>query len=343
VLSITFGVAVLVTTVLTDDSTTSIARRIGIGSALTLLLYAVVSLLVGSNLDRNIIRPRLIEGSPQRAIGIGAAVGLGAAVVVGGFISLVSGGVTSDPSMIAVFSERDFIQIFVVIFIAVIAAPVIEEVLFRGLLVESFRSRGRTSAILAGAVAFSFWHLNPLALRYYVLMGFLLGFVYWRLGLAGSVSAHAVFNGTLVVLAAVTIAGGPSTVTKAGVSVDVPNSWHVVEEGVPSSVDVAIESPAGSAFVVEHIAGEQLVAQQLFSPQDALRRLPPGAKSPRNVSVSGGPAVRYSLELRDGTPSELIVVPRGRGLYVVTLVSGGSAQAGRHFDAMLATMRLPVL
>ena len=350
-LSIGFGVAVLVTTLLTNDSSASIGRRFAIGSAVTVLLYAVVSLLVTGRLGNREVRPKLVEGPVGRAVRIGALVGLAASVLVGGLVSLASGEITSDPGMIAVVSERQWVAVVVVIFVAFVAAPLIEEMLFRGLLVESFRARGRTSAILAGAVAFSFWHLNPAALRYYVLMGFLLGYLYWRFGLAGSISAHAVFNGVLIVLAFASLAGGPRTITENGITMDVPRAWSRVDTDVAtgerdtrfaSSVEIAVESPAGAAVVVERLGPEELTLER-FGPIGEVMKPPPGATSPRRTSVAGSPAVRFELDLADGTPSDVIVVRKGRGLYILTFVAGGSDEAARQFGTMLTTLKLPVL
>lgn len=352
-LCIGFGVAVLVTTLLTDDSSASISRRFAIGSSLTVLLYAVVALLAGAHLGDREIRPRLAVGPARRAMAIGGAIGLVAGVLGGALVSLASGELTSDPGMLAVISERQWIAVVAVVFVGVVAAPLIEEVLFRGLLVESFRARGRTSAILAGAVAFSFWHLNPAALRYYVLMGFLLGYLYWRLGLAGSISAHAVFNGVLIALAFAALAGGPRTITEDGIALDVPRGWARVDDTLDeggdlgasdvSNVDIALESPAGAALVVERLEAEDLFVQRFGPPSGALTKLPPGATSPRRMSVSGGPAVRFGLMLPDGTPSDVVVVPKGKGLFVVTFVAGGSDHATRQFGTMLTSLKLPTL
>jgi membrane protease YdiL (CAAX protease family) len=341
--SIGLGLVVLIVSLVTDDSSADVARRLTMGMALTVGLYGVVSLLVGSRLDAKVIRPRLVEGPVGRAIGIGLLCGAGAAIVVGALVSLLSGELSSDQDMVAIASERLWIPTLAVVFVAVVAAPLIEEVLFRGLLVESFRSRGRTSAILMGAVAFSFWHLNPAALRYYVLMGFLLGFLYWRFGLAGSISAHAAFNGVLVVLAFVTLLGGPEQVSRAGIVVDIPRSWHVVDETVAQGIDLAIESPTGSAMVVERVRAAQLAIRGFGSSQTALTRLPNGARDERRLTIDGGPAVRFDLTLPDGTESDVVVVPKGRGIFVLTLLDGGSAEAERRFAEMLGSLKLPLL
>jgi membrane protease YdiL (CAAX protease family) len=341
--SIGLGLAVLIITLVLDDARSDVARRLALAMAVTLALYAMVSLLVGRRLDTKVIRPRLVEGPVGRAIGFGALFGAGAGIAVGTLVSLFSGEFTSDPDMVAIASERLWVPIIAIVFVAVVAAPLIEEVLFRGLLVEAFRSRGRTSAILMGAVAFSFWHLDPAALRYYVLMGFLLGFLYWRLGLAGSISAHAAFNAVLVVLAFVSLAGGPETVTRSGIALEVPRSWHVVDETVAQGVDFALESPTGAAVVVERVGAAQLAVRGFASSSAALTRLPSGAQQPQAVTVDGSPAVRFGLTLESGTESDVVVVPKGRGIFVLTLVDGGSDEAERRFVEILASVRLPLL
>jgi membrane protease YdiL (CAAX protease family) len=341
--SIGLGLVVLIVSLVTDDSNADVARRLTIGMALTVVLYGVVSLLVGLRLDAKVIRPRLVEGPVGRAIAMGLLCGAGAGIAVGALVSLLSGELTSDQDMVAIASEHLWVPTLAVVFIAVIAAPLIEEMLFRGLLVESFRSRGRTSAILMGAVAFSFWHLNPAALRYYVLMGFLLGFLYWRFGLAGSISAHAAFNGVLVALAFLSMLGGPEQVSKSGIAIEIPRTWHVVDDAVAQGLDLAIESPTGSAMVVERVGAAQLAIRGFGSSQTALTRLPRGATDQQQLTVDGGPAVRFDLTLPDGTESDVVVVPKGRGIFVLTLLDGGSAEAERRFVEMLGSLRLPLL
>ena len=341
--SIGLGLAVLIVTLAANDSDADVAHRLAAGMAVTLVLYALVSLLVGRRLDMQVIRPRLVEGRVGRAIGIGTLCGAAMGIVVAAFVSLLSGELTSDPDMVAIASERLWAPIVAIVFVAVVAAPLIEEVLFRGLLVEAYRSRGRMSAILLGAVAFSFWHLDPAALRYYVLMGFLLGFLYWRLGLAGSISAHAAFNGVLVVLSFISLLGGPEAVTRSGIAIDVPRSWHVVDDPIAQSIDLALESPTGAAIVVERVGAAQLSSRGFPSAAAALTRLPQGATQARAIRVDGGPAVRFRLRLGGGMDSDVVVVPKGTGVFVLTLVDGGSAQAAQRFVEVLASVRLPLL
>jgi hypothetical protein len=225
------------------------------------------------------------------------------------------------------------------VFIAVVAAPIVEEVLFRGLLVESMRSRGRTAAVLGGAVAFSLWHLNPAALRYYVLLGVLLGFMYWRFGLAGSISAHAAFNGVLVALAFVAVGGGTTVVGPTGVGATLPGGWKRVDKTIGLNIDLAAESPVGAAIVIAHV--------RLFTPPGSdmpqlpsADRVPPGSTNVRRISVAGTNAIEYDTAIR-GIASQIVVVPRGSNGYVVTMISGGSEKARSQFDAILSSMTLP--
>ena len=81
--SIGLGLAVLIITLVLDDAKSDVARRLALAMAVTLALYGMVSLLVGRRLDAKIIRPRLVEGSVGRAIGIGTLCGAGAGITVG--------------------------------------------------------------------------------------------------------------------------------------------------------------------------------------------------------------------------------------------------------------------
>ena len=99
-------------------------------------------------------------------------------------------------------------------FFAVIAAPAMEEFIFRGLLFRSIADRsGFWVGALISAAAFGAFHLlspgdglDVLALGItHVGTGIGLAWIYWRRGnLLASISGHAVFN----LIAVVTIIGG---------------------------------------------------------------------------------------------------------------------------------------
>lgn len=270
-------------------------------------------------------------------MGIGLGIGAAAAVIVVALNSLIFGRLTSDSGILSIFYDAKWIHIVTLVVVAVVVAPVFEEVLFRGLLLESLRSRGRTSAILGAAVAFAFWHLNPVALRYYVLVGFLLGYLYWRFGLAASISTHAVFNGLLIVAAMVALAAGPWSVERAGVRLEVPAGWVDAIEEAPEDVDVdvAVESPNGAAVVIQHEDGGKTPTLPVVGGPIHI----PGAGATRPVVVAGIEGVRFTMT-SDGVRTDNIVLPKDGRTWVVTLVAGGSARAEREFEQMLTTLEL---
>lgn len=81
-------------------------------------------------------------------------------------------------------------------FAAVILAPVVEEMLFRGILVPFFRDRGwRRAAIWGTAVLFGLSHFNKISFIPLTLFGALLAWLYIRTGnLLVPVATHCLFN-----------------------------------------------------------------------------------------------------------------------------------------------------
>ena len=324
-----------------DTTNDTIAHRLGIGLASTLLVYVAVGILVYTQVHRRRIRPSIVQGKAGNAVLWGVLVGGGVALVIGMLISLLSGHLTSDPRILEVIYEGDKIQLIVVVLISVAAAPFIEETLFRGLLVESLRSRGRTSAVLTGAVAFSLWHLNPSALRYYILMGFLFGYLYWRFGLTGSISAHAAFNGTLTVLAFLSIGHAALALGNNGVTVELPAGWHQIGKAA-DVFDLAAESPLGAGFLVGHSQAQATPGAE-FGPEASLPsrdRLPPGATDVRDATVDGGAALRYTLRIH-GDDATVVAVVKGARRYIVTLIPVHSEKAAQQMEQMLQSLHLP--
>ena len=78
----------------------------------------------------------------------------------------------------------------------VVIAPVTEELLFRGLILRGLRTRyGPTRAILASAILFAAFHLDPQTLVFGTLVGLLLGVIAERAGSTlPSIALHAGFN-----------------------------------------------------------------------------------------------------------------------------------------------------
>jgi len=92
-----------------------------------------------------------------------------------------------------------------VIILAVVGAPVVEELFFRGLLQGAFTRRvGAIPAIFITALMFSFAHIfneGPLAPIILFPAALLLGYLRHRTGrLAAGMVAHATFNATMFLL-----------------------------------------------------------------------------------------------------------------------------------------------
>lgn len=126
------------------------------------------------------------------------------ALDVAGFNSWVqgwSGDGTQDTVML--FQESDDWGVLVVMsLLAVVVAPVTEEVIFRGYLYPAARHfSGRWPAALFSALVFAAAHSNVLALLPLLVLALVLVFVY---GLTRSIWApiacHAIFNGATVVV-----------------------------------------------------------------------------------------------------------------------------------------------
>lgn len=93
----------------------------------------------------------------------------------------------------------------VVITLAVIGAPLVEELFFRGLLQGAFTRRvGAVPALFITAIIFSFAHVlneGPLAPIALFPLALVLGYLRYRTGrLAAGMVAHALFNASLFLL-----------------------------------------------------------------------------------------------------------------------------------------------
>jgi membrane protease YdiL (CAAX protease family) len=347
--AIGLGVAIFVLAQFVLRTSSPVADQLRISTALTSALYILVAIAVLVRVTRGIIRPQVGEGSRVAS----ALLGLGSGAAAGGLIiavnSAIAGRLSSDPNMIFTISEQQVPQIVTLVLLVTVAAPLVEEFLFRGLLVESMRSRGRISAVFAGAVAFSFWHLNPAALRYYVVAGLFLGLLYWHRGIVASIAAHFAFNGTLVVAAFVAVASPAAhTVTSpVGVTVQLDDGWH--EEASipvgPMSLDVGAEAAGGYGFVIAHIDHPGLpdAERSQQAAIDTYLRANTDVTGPEMIEVAEGRATRYTSEDPSGFLVRTITTTRGQRTYLISLVSLRSTEAERQFGEMLKTLVLPPL
>jgi hypothetical protein len=252
--------------------------------------------------------------------------------------------------MVTMMSEGDFPHLAAAVLIGCVCAPLVEETLFRGVLLESLRVRSTRAAVWGSALAFSVWHLNPSALKYYALMGALLGFLYLRRGLLCSIAAHVAFNGVLTV-AAMAVVLAPSHVLSAGnLSVSAPGGWQqATEEDLGGLVmpGLVLKGPSGAMFaVLEAPAGvgnpsPEVVANRLRSGllDTGFPGLQVHDEGIRTVHLPVGEAVEIDLTA-EGHRGTLAFVNGPTGALEIVFMSGGSPKAQADFERMLPTLQL---
>ncbi len=132
---------------------------------------------------------------------IGLAVGVASQLVLVPLVYLALRpilGVKDVSAAARALTDRatDPLSIVLVFLIVGIAAPIAEEIYFRGMAQRIFGRRlGSWAAIFAAAAFFAATHLQPLQFPALMLFGVVLGFMAWRSGRIGpSIWAHVGFN-----------------------------------------------------------------------------------------------------------------------------------------------------
>jgi membrane protease YdiL (CAAX protease family) len=173
-----------------------------------LAIQAAVLLLAGSLLIRWRVKPRSSE--PRwgllRAALLGAAGGVAAVVlsaVTSVLLTLAGWPVREQAWIDELLGERQLIwQLAPWI---VIAAPIAEEVFFRGYMFRFMEQRlGFRAGLLLSSVVFAAIHLNPSGLPVYTVIAVVMAWVYRRSGnLASPIVAHATLNTTVLFASAI--------------------------------------------------------------------------------------------------------------------------------------------
>jgi membrane protease YdiL (CAAX protease family) len=312
---------------------------------LTLGVYVVVGGLIVTRLVPG-VSLRWHNGKPAQSILVGAVIGM---ALGGGLVWLAtsaSGHLASDQRFVTLMSEGDIAHIVVSFAIAVVCAPVVEETLFRGLLLESMRARSVAAGLLTSAVCFALWHLNiaVVPLIYYSLMGCMLGSIYLKRGLAGSMAAHAGFNGVLTVAALAIVLAPATTVTSGDISMSAPGGWHQHRDAFDGGL--VLEGPSEAALFVA-----ELPAASTPTTDTMLSRIQAGllsvngvdldvqANTAHEVELPVGPAVEVDINAK-GHSGTLVYLPRPGAIVEVVFMSAGSMKARSDFPRMLDSLRV---
>jgi membrane protease YdiL (CAAX protease family) len=312
---------------------------------LTLGLYAVVAAMIVSQITPS-VRLRWGDGPLWLRIGIGAGAGVGFSLVLLALISAASGHLQTDPRIVLLMSEGDPTHIAVTVFIGCIAAPLVEETLFRGLLLESLRPRGKALAIFVSAAAFAVWHLMPASLIYYAALGAALGGLYLKRGLACSIAAHVGFNGVLTVAAIMIVLGPSHLIEFGGLKMTAPSGWSVDTSPAValSGADVVLVGPSDAELEVVpgpavNGVSAQIVAQRLA---DSRLQLQPGlvvdTSTVRLLPVPVGQVVEVSMTAQGRAATLGLLVTQNQS-YELVFLGAGSVKAENDFTHMLASLQ----
>lgn len=274
----------------------------------------------------------------------GFVVGGASAALLFAVLRLAAGHPVLDPSTAVLAVQGSVASLVLGALLLAVAAPVVEELVFRGFLAEALRPKGKRTAVILSAIAFSLAHLRLAAFRYYVLVGIVLAFLYFRRGLVGSVAAHATFNGMLLLLA-ITASHGPLTVVHHdGESVAVPATYHTATD--THGDDIVATGPIGARAELAHADLPVVVPIDRLA-SDLSRGaipFPPGLTvyyaTTRLQTLPAGQAVVLSATV-NGKDGRLVVLPHGNRLWIVVFRSDGSSRSFHELDQMLRSWKLP--
>lgn len=336
------GAGMLISTLLGHNATLEPATYLRYVLVITLGVYAGVAVLLVTQV-LPAARLRWHRGDPVVGILLGAAVG---GVLSGALLAIVSqtaGHLAPDPRVVTLMSEGDLPHIALTVVLTCVCAPLIEEVLFRGVLCESLSRRSARLGLGVSALAFAVWHLNPAALRYYALMGLLLGWLFQRRGLCCSIAAHVAFNGVLTAAALAVVLAPSHVLTGGPFSVTVPGGWSAARAGASG---LAIAGPSGAELVLADLPTGRTV-----SLAEVTARIHDGAYdagrsgvvvdtgSTRPVHLPAGDAVEVDVTAR-GHRGTMVFVPLDGHVVEAVFLSGGSVRAQADFPEMLRSLRV---
>jgi membrane protease YdiL (CAAX protease family) len=319
---------------------------IAIDIVMTLAFYGVVAGMVVWQITPS-VRLRWGDGSLAGRLLTGLLLGAGLSGVLLALVSAAVGHLQPDPRFLLLMSEGDPTHIVLVVLVTCVAAPLVEETLFRGLLLEALRPRGKGLAIVASALAFAIWHFIPAALVYYGFMGAGFAAIYLKRGLATSMAAHAGFNGVLTV-AAITIVLAPAhVVSLEGLTFTAPGGWSTVASPTISSSGNLLDLRGPSAAEVSVIEipvatdqpADQLAARLQAGSGQLSESLGGSATNVRETTTPAGPAVEVDIDVHSHH-GDAVLLPVAGEVYEFIFLNAGSVKATEDFSRMLDSIQV---
>lgn len=317
---------------------------------LTVIQYAVVAAIVLSQITPK-VKLRWGPGSPLARAAIGATVGLSGGLLILLALHAATGKLTTDPRVVLMMSGGEMSRIIAAFAIACLAAPLVEEVLFRGLLLESLRHYQVGMALIVSSMFFAVWHLNRQALIYYTGMGCIFGGLYIKRGLIASMTAHFSFNAVLTVAAIYIVLGPAHTYDVDALKVTIQSGWtdqsdEALAQFGSDAPDLALQGPDASVIA---ISSSGVPGDVTFDPDTVAQRLEAGTFPytgvtylPSSAHVVSLPTVGHAAEvnftLGPDNGEDVFLFANGEA-YVLRFVNGGSDKAAQDFDEMLNTLQ----
>lgn len=185
------GIVVLILTSRFETSTL-LDRAVGTAVEIGLALLAVVFM----HLEHLSIRETLRLRPPERRHLLLALAAVPGLWITGGLLNILSalilGYVTPAPPSLY---PRDALEAIVLTVVLIVAAPIFEEVMFRGYVQRAYERLGVWRGVIGGGVIFAIFHLRFQGIFAIIPVSLALGFVAWRSGsILNSVAMHAAHN-----------------------------------------------------------------------------------------------------------------------------------------------------
>jgi hypothetical protein len=255
--------------------------------------------------------------------------------------SLLRGHLSGDPNVELLVGGGGALRISLTLVVTTVLAPLVEETVFRGVCAGSLLAKGSAAALWLSALAFAIWHMHPASLRYYALMGLLLGRLWQKRGLLGSMSAHACFNGVLTLAAIAATTGAASYTSYGQLRFELPGGWHTG----PSTLSTQVYSgPAGASLAFNRgpaapgLSADVLL-EHLRGKEGTTVAFPLAAGSEREVDVHGTTGVEADVTVAS-QPGHMLVVPSDGVLYTIVIITGGSPNGEADWHHLEQTLHL---
>lgn len=340
-----------------------------IGSLLwSLVVYAFVNDRVKNRLRNSSFAPAWTVGDKIESILIGVLVGGGIITALLVLVRPEGRRVTVDESILGLVAGRSLVHVGLAFLMAAVAAPLVEELLFRGTIGEGIRQRSMARGAVISSVLFSVAHGGALAglvvalatgdavfmtpFIYYFVGGLVFFALYVKRGLVASIAAHAVFNGVIVVTAVLVAWGPAQRVDDGGVSAKVPGAWKQLSSNdIPDAADAFASEGTSLVLAAGSTSGAALVVGAMPVPEDQaigvetfIANLNASGVFPVQASLTldypMGPAASVDLQ-QDGQHARIVYVPLGSTIWIVFVTDGGSSHIRGEWDAILRSVVLP--